>query len=149
MTPERVPVDDAMDQLRCRVGDFETAWDAMAPAPKRVLVLRCSGLSIKEVGLRLGITPYTMKEYGKIVMQTMREATGVGEASALCWRCAAAGCRWDVCQRRRPQRCAVPSGPTVPCWHLSPGRALWHQCGMCAHRRLLGVGVHPCWWRVP
>lgn len=48
MPPARVPVDDAMDRLRRRVGEFETAWDAMAPAPKRVLVLRCSGLSIVE-----------------------------------------------------------------------------------------------------
>jgi hypothetical protein len=48
MPPERVPVDDAMDRLRRRVGEFETAWDAMAPAPERVLVLRCSGLSIVE-----------------------------------------------------------------------------------------------------
>lgn len=83
--PDGDAVDVTMDRLRCRVSDFDAAWDAMSPAPKRVLVLRCGGLSIQEVARHLGITPYTVKEYAKIVMQTMREATGEGDLLALCW----------------------------------------------------------------
>jgi DNA-binding CsgD family transcriptional regulator len=74
-----------MDQLRRRVSNFDAAWDAMPPAPKRVLVLRCGGLTIKEVGLQLGITPYTVREYSKSVMESMRDATGEADLLALCW----------------------------------------------------------------
>lgn len=82
---DRAPVDFTMDRMRCHVGAFEAAWDAMAPAHKRVLVLRCGGLSLKEVALHLGITHYTMKEYAKRVMETMRAATGESDFLALCW----------------------------------------------------------------
>lgn len=83
--PDRDPVDFSLEWLRCRVGAFDAAWDAMAPAPKRVFVLRCGGLSVQEVARTLGITPYTVAEYAKTVMQTMREATGEGSLQALCW----------------------------------------------------------------
>ena len=83
--PERVPVDFAMDRLRCRIGDFEAAWDALPVSQKRVLVLRCGGLSIQEVAQHLGISPSTANTYAKRALETMRNATGEGNVSALCW----------------------------------------------------------------
>lgn len=57
----------------------------MAPAPKRILVLRCDGLGHQEVAQHLGITPFTATPYAKRVMETMRDAISEGDVSALCW----------------------------------------------------------------
>lgn len=83
--PERAPVDVTMDRLRRRIRPFEAAWAVLPVSQQRVLVLRCDGRSLQEVGQHLGITPQTANAYAKRVLQTMREATGVGGVSALCW----------------------------------------------------------------
>lgn len=43
--PDRVAVAFSMDQVRCRLGAFETAWAAPPVSQQRVLVLRCGGLA--------------------------------------------------------------------------------------------------------
>lgn len=85
MRPERKAVDVAMERLRCRVGDFAAAWETLPVSQQRVLVLRGDGRSLQEVAQHLGITPYTANQYAKRVMETMRDAIGEGDVSALCW----------------------------------------------------------------
>lgn len=83
--PDRVAVAFSMDQVRCRLGAFETAWAAPPVSQQRVLVLRCGGAGIQEVAQRLELTPASVREYAKRVMETMRAATGEGDVLALCW----------------------------------------------------------------
>ena len=83
--PDRVAVDFSMDQVRRRRGAFEAAWAALPVSQKRVLVLRCGGLGIQEIAQRLELTPASVREYAKRVMETMRAATGEGDVLALCW----------------------------------------------------------------
>lgn len=82
---KRVPVDLSLTPLRRQIGAFEDAWDALSPAHKRVLAMRCSGRSYKEVGEALGIQPQTVKNHAAALKRAMREAIGEGESLALCW----------------------------------------------------------------
>ncbi len=78
---ERKAVDFAMDRLRRRLEAFEAAWETLPVSEKRMLVLRCDGLSLQEVAQHLGLSPTTGQVYAKRIMQTMRAAIGEGDVS--------------------------------------------------------------------
>lgn len=82
--PDRVAVAFSMDQVRCRLGAFETAWAAPPVSQQRVLVLRCGGAGIQEVAQRLELTPATC---GNTRSASWRRCVWP-PARATSWRCA-------------------------------------------------------------
>lgn len=48
-------------------------------------MLRCGGLSLKEVASHLGLTPNTVQQYAKATTETRRDVVDAGDVSSLCW----------------------------------------------------------------